>query len=151
MIINNDKTINHPAIIKFKQACDNAAAGNPLTINMVQSRDLFKYSKSLMIAEFDKEQNDFKFRFCGSNIASNYEMDITGKYISETTDPSTIKEFIKIYKSIIDDQKTVYFTGTLQTRGKDFLDWHQISQPLMRNGRINEVISYVIVEGRVND
>jgi hypothetical protein len=68
--------------------------GEVLKFEQVQSKELFKYSNSLMIAEFDFEKDDFKFRFCGSNITEYYAMNITGKYISETTDEKFSVHFI---------------------------------------------------------
>lgn len=147
--VNKEETKNHPKIKEFMSACQKATNGKTVSINNVQSSDLFKYSSLLMIAEYDKERHDFKFRFCGSTICSYYEMDFTNQYISDAADPNTIDEFIQIYKSIIDNKETVYFTGTLQPRGKEFLNWHQVSQPMMRNGVVNEVLSYVFIEPRM--
>jgi len=144
--INSEKTKQHPVIIDFLETVDQVTRGEVLKFVQVQSKELFKYSNSLMIAEFDFEKDDFKFRFCGSNITEYYAMNITGKYISETTDEKFSVHFIQNYKDIMREKKNIFYYGTLQPRGKDYIDWYQVSMPLERNGKVNEVISFVFVD-----
>ncbi|MCC3862574.1 PAS domain-containing protein [Pseudemcibacter aquimaris] len=144
--INDDKTINHPAIKDFLADCNKATNGDLLSVQYVQTYDLIKYSKWLIISEYDDEKNDFKFRYSGSKVCSFYGMEITGKYISETASEDNIEPLINIYKDIIKTRNTVYLSGTLKPRGKAFIDWHMVSQPLIRNDQINEVIGFVIFD-----
>lgn len=144
--INSAKTKEHPEIIEFLNTVDKVTKGGALKLEQVQSKELFKYSNSLMIAEYNALKDDFKFRFCGSNITKYYELNLTEKYISETTSEEYSMLFIQNYKDIIKEQKTIFYYGTLKPLGKDYIDWYQVSMPLERNNKINEVISFVVVK-----
>ena len=140
---DNDRTINHPKIKAFLKACEQATGGKLLSLPVIQSAALIKFSSQIMTAVWVPNKKDFKFKFCGTHIAKNYGMDITGKYIAETTPPEASQQFIELYKEIIRDQKNIFLGGTLEPRGKEYIDWDQVSMPLERNGRVNEVITFV--------
>jgi hypothetical protein len=144
IIKNADRAQENPLITEFIEACDLATKGGQITVPLIQTKPLFKYSSSLLISKWDQDRQDFLFTFCGSKIVKNYSIDLSGKYISEAAEAENVNFFITFYNDIINSNKVEYISGDLGEIGKKYLNWDQVSMPLERNGNIAEVLSLVV-------
>ena len=125
------------------EACNLATNGRQITVPLIQTKPLFKFSNSLLISKWDADRKDFLFTFCGSKIVKNYSIDLSGKYISEAAEAENVNFFITFYQDIIKSKEVEYISGDLGQIGKKYLNWDQVSMPLERDGTVNEVLSLI--------
>lgn len=147
LVIDADRAKSHEEILTFKKACDDVRNNGPLSVPLIQTKELFKFSKSLLIGKYDAEKNDFVATYCGSEISDVFGFELTKKYMKEIASEAVFSDFLDVFKHILKTGEVSYFSNDLTAIGKGYLCWDQISFPLERNGAVNEVVSFVTING----
>ena len=138
-----EETRSHPEVLRFLEQCGEQTGGGNLTVVMLQTPPLIRFSDRLIILEWDPARHDFYYRYWGSQLTSIYGLELTGKYIADGEHRDTENPFIEAHLEVIREGRPVYLGGTIDWRDKEFQRWNQVSLPLERNGRVNETVTFV--------
>lgn len=140
-IIDSQPTAEeHPLIKDFVTLVDETVNDGPLDFKQIRSSLFMKYWSHLIIYEYEKDIDDFRVRFCGTDIAEMYSEDYTGDVLSNMGFDRADEEFFDLNKMVLDGERRVFANGTLFWKNKEHKQWCQVKMPLQRNGTVNEVL-----------
>ena len=141
------RSISHPHLVEFLTACDNVRGDGFMTVPLIQTTEIFKYSKSLFITIWDDKKKALMIKYWGSGLVNYYGQDVTGKCYTESRLGDNSQIFIGFHKEIIDKKNIGYLSGSLDWRDKVYRKWDQVTMPLMRDGDVNETLTYLVFHG----
>ncbi|MBT3306349.1 MAG: hypothetical protein HN377_07665 [Alphaproteobacteria bacterium] len=136
----------HPQIAEFVKFVENLTNGETLDFTHVSSLPFMAYWKSLCIIEFVPEKNDFRFRLWGTELAEIFERDQTGKMMCDIYPEERYKTLHELHTDALNDMETICASGNLDWMDREHAKWHQVTMPMMRNGKITETLSYLLFE-----
>ncbi|MCC3862572.1 hypothetical protein [Pseudemcibacter aquimaris] len=144
--INDDDAVNDPYLKKFMNIYENIAAKDHFNISHIQSTELFKYSKDMIIVKPVNKGEDFICTFCGTHIGNIYGMDITGKHITETNPEQPSKLIIDLLNETLNKNDFIYLSTCISREGFREIEWHQVMIPFWRTDEIREVLCLISTE-----
>ena len=113
-----------------------------LNFEDLQKKGLMKFWSNIAIHRY--ENGDFKYIFYGTNLVASFGSERTGLNVSELDNPIRRQELSDALMEVLNTKKTIYATGNLMIDGKGYHQWQQVKMPLRRNGKINEVLSFIV-------
>jgi hypothetical protein len=141
---DTSETMNHPDIIGFLQTCDDIFEDQTVTFeSFEQDRRLIKFWPTSIILKWEEDRYDFLYVFWGTRLTTVYGLELTGKYIADGDHKDTENPFINAHLESMNQNKRIYLGGTIDWRDKGYQKWNQIIQPLSRQGKIRETLTYV--------
>ncbi len=151
--LNRDlpETINHPKIKEFLSVCLEHCDEHVVSFTDFQSGPFQRFWASSIILKWDKEKHDFLYVLWGTELTKIYGLELTGKYIADGEHKDAENPFIKAHLEAMNGMSKVFLGGTIDWREKGCQTWHQVIQPLRRNGQISETLTYVSFEAPVRD
>jgi hypothetical protein len=105
-----------------------------------QDFDVFKLRPWLgyiMILEYLADQDDFRYRMFGTQIAEQSGFDMTGRLVSDLPSPGS-GFYAKLYRESMNGRKLVYSQHT-RIHARYDCDWHRILCPVQAGGQIQIV------------
>ena len=133
----------HPAIMEFVNLIDETTDHGVLDFIDLKTRPFMQFWNRFIIYRYEDVLNDFRVILYGTNVASLYGADWTGKLLSEMGFADAYDKIHEWNMKIINGEKRLYASGTLFWQNREHKNWHQVKIPLQRNGKINEVLIYM--------
>ena len=143
------ETINHSKITEFLSVCSKICGDDVVSFTDFQSDPFLKFWTSSIILKWDEDRHDFLYVFWGNELTKVYGLELTGKYIADGDHKDTENPFIKAHYEAMTERSKIFLGGTIDWREKGFQTWHQVIQPLERNGEIRETLTFVTFEAPV--
>ena len=131
-------SIPHPPAQSFCDYCLSVKPPGDLADR--QEFDVFKLRPWLgfiMILEYLADQDDFRYRMFGTQIAEQSGFDMTGRMVSDLPNPGSAF-YEKLYRESMNDRKIIYSQHT-RIRARYDCDWHRILCPVQAGGQIQIV------------
>ena len=93
MDVNSTDAKEHPLIKEFVTLVDETVGDGVLDFKHLQLRPFMKFWSNLNFHRYEKDKNDFRNVYWGTNCISMFGMDCTGKLLSEMGYKNAYDEF----------------------------------------------------------
>ena len=90
------------------------------------------------------EDGDFTFVFFGTDLVNNIGYERTGAKVLELTNHTRKEVLFDALMEIHTTKETLFAAGNSKKEGREHKKWEQVKMPLRRNGKMNEVLSFIV-------
>jgi len=141
MIHAEQKALSHPVVSDFATCAEKHFNEGAFDFGILQKPEFLKFWGHLMIAKHLEPEDDFHIVLWGTQLATSYGKDLTGKKFSESGFGEMCSYFHTLHKKVMLGGELVFTSGSFTWEQKDYKHWYQVKMPLRRNGPVLETLS----------
>lgn len=146
MDTNSTAAKEHPTIKEFVNLVDKTVGDDVLDFAHLREKPFMKFWSNFILYQYEEDNNDFRIKFHGTYITTNYGEDWTGKLLSKVDLGDEYNNAFNQNLQIIKSEHRVYASGTFFWKNREHKKFYHVKMPLRRNDKINEVLLCADIE-----